>query len=113
MNSKRANRPAQRVDIASKHISQLRSHLTRGDLEDQLVFDAVAIRLASAIEEISNLPTQDIELEFGKEWAAIWATRNAVAHAYVYVDKGLLKDTVAKDLEVFEMHLASLAANYN
>lgn len=82
-------------------------------MDDELVFDAVAIRLASAIEEISNLPVNDIEDEFGKEWAAIWATRNAVAHAYVYVDRDLLKETVSKDLEVFEMHLASLAATYN
>ena len=35
---------------ALDHLSVLRSHLTRGDLSDQTVADAVSLRLAAAIE---------------------------------------------------------------
>jgi len=42
------------VDDALMHISVLHTHLARGDLEDQTIADAVTLRLAAAIEALSN-----------------------------------------------------------
>jgi len=38
---------------ALDHLAVLRAHLTRGDLGDQTIADAVSLRLAAAVEAIA------------------------------------------------------------
>jgi len=50
------------------HISVLRKHLARGDLEDQTVADAVTMRLAAAIEALANCSDELRIRAFGGDW---------------------------------------------
>lgn len=91
---------------ALDHISVLRSHLTRGDLSDQTIADAVSLRLAAAIEAIAQGSEALRERLFNGEWHFVWGTRNRIAHGYTYIDHGIIAATVANDLPALETALA-------
>ena len=90
------------VSDALDHIEVLKRHLQRGDLGDETVADAVSLRLAAAIEAVSETSVEFCERTFGDEWKIIWATRNRIAHGYAYVDMSIIRDTVEQDLPDFE-----------
>lgn len=71
-------------------------------MDDELVFDAVAMRLSAAIEEIAPVGESLLLSRFGDTWFQMKATRNAIAHNYAFVDELLLADTVAFHLPEFE-----------
>lgn len=91
------------------HISVLRKHLTRGDLEDQTVADAVTLRLAAAIEALANCTDDLRDRAFGEDWPLMWATRNRIAHGYAYIDMSIVTATVTHDLPWLEDRLRAVA----
>ena len=93
------------VSDALMHISVLRKHLARGDLEDQTVADAVTLRLAAAIEALANCSDELRIRAFGEDWPLIWATRNRIAHGYAYIDMSIVTATVVHDLPWLEDRL--------
>jgi uncharacterized protein with HEPN domain len=93
------------VHDALDHIEMLKRHLDRGDIADETVADAVSLRLAAAIEAISETTFEFRERTFGNDWKIIWATRNRIAHGYAYVDLGIIRATVEQDLPDFEQKL--------
>jgi uncharacterized protein with HEPN domain len=95
------------VRDALDHIDVLKRHLARGDLADETVADAVSLRLASAIEAVSETSREFRERHFGDEWNIIWATRNRIAHGYAYIDLAMIRDTIENDLPEFELALRS------
>ncbi|GAA1061561.1 HepT-like ribonuclease domain-containing protein [Agromyces bracchium] len=90
------------VDDALAHLAALKRHLERGDLDDETVADAVSLRLAAAIEAVSQASDGYRERTFGTDWKVIWATRNRIAHGYAYIDLAIIRDTVEQDLPEFE-----------
>lgn len=52
---------------ALHHLDALREHLTRGDLSDDTVADAVAMRLAAMIEALSRASDELRERAFGDQ----------------------------------------------
>jgi uncharacterized protein with HEPN domain len=90
------------VSDALDHIAVLKRHLKRGDLGDETVADAVSLRLAAAIEAVSETSAQFRERTFGDDWKIIWATRNRIVHGYAYIDLSIIRDTVEQDLPEFE-----------
>ncbi|MHB1313779.1 MAG: HepT-like ribonuclease domain-containing protein [Gemmatimonadaceae bacterium] len=95
---------------AMDHLAILRAHLSRGDLDDQTVADAVSLRLAAAIEAIAQGSDALRERLFAGEWHIAWATRNRIAHNYIYIDRNIIAATVTDDLPELE---AALAAEIN
>ena len=93
------------VHDALDHIDVLKRHLTRGDLADETIADAVSLGLASAIEAVSETSGEFREQHFGDDWKIIWATRNRIAHGYAYIDLAIIRDTVEHDLPEFEQLL--------
>lgn len=83
---------------ALDHLAILRAHLTRGDLDDQTVADAVSLRLAAAIGTISQGTDSFRERLFAGEWQIAWATRNRIAHPYTNIDHSIIAATVADDV---------------
>lgn len=71
-------------------------------MDDELVFDAVAMRLSAAIDELSGADERVLLDAFGDSWFQIRATRNAIAHNYQFIDVPLLTETVNRDLGWFE-----------
>lgn len=96
---------AELIVDAQHHLAILRQHLVRGDLDDQTVADAVSLRLAAAIEAISQA-TEDMRSRlFGEDWNLMWATRNRIAHGYAFIDLAIIGATVDRDLPWFEAAL--------
>jgi uncharacterized protein with HEPN domain len=95
------------IGDALNHIAALRRHLERGDLADETVADAVSLRLAAAIEALSDLEPEVREHLFGEEWKVIWATRNRIAHGYAFVDLSVIQDTVENDLPAVHDRLSN------
>jgi len=77
-------------------------------MDDELIFDAVAMCLSSAIEEMSALDEALLRELFGDTWFHIKATRNAIAHNYGFVDEPRLADTVVDELATFEAVLEEI-----
>lgn len=96
---------------ALHHLTVLRDHLTRGDLSDSVVADAVCLRLAAAIDSLARgselLRTQTC----GDEWHVVWATRNRIVHGYVDVDISVIQVTVDSDLPGLEQALRKFLGN--
>ena len=90
------------VHEALAHIDVLKRHLTRGDLADETIADAVSLRLASAIDAVSETSGEFREQHFGDDWKIIWATHNRIAHGYTYIDLAIIRDSVEHDLPEFE-----------
>lgn len=86
----------------------LREHLAGGSLNDSVVFDAVCMRLAAAIEETERIDRSLRDRVFGEDWVLIKAMRNAIVHNNAFVDATLIEDTVARDLDGFENGLREL-----
>lgn len=99
----------EKVQDALRHIEVLKRHLDRGDLADETVADAVSLRLASAIEAMSETTPEFRDRTFGEEWKIIWATRNRIAHGYAHVNMAIIRATVEQDLPILENKLRSSA----
>lgn len=97
---------------ALDHLVVLRTHLSRGDLNDQTVADAVSLRLAAAIEAIAHGSDGLRERLFAGEWGIAWATRNRIVHSYIYIDHGIIAATVATDLPDLESALLAEIKRY-
>ncbi|CCH75071.1 Toxin-antitoxin system, antitoxin component family protein [Nostocoides australiense Ben110] len=65
---------------------------------DQLAIDAVWLRLASGIEVLARLEPSVRESLFGQDWTLMWGMRNRIAHGYLLVDQGTVRETVERDL---------------
>ena len=87
---------------ALDHIEVLKNHIAREDMGDQLVADAVSLRLAAAIESLYDLTPDFRNRLFGDEWKLMWATRNRISHGYAYVDLEMITSTVTNDVPVIE-----------
>ena len=98
-----------RILAIQEHLAVLHRHLARGELEDELVFDAVCQRLAAAIEEADRLDPSLVKGEFKDEWKLIKATRNAIAHSYAFIDVMLIQNTISRDLVRFETGIEQIA----
>lgn len=94
---------------ALENITYLRDHLTRGSLAQQVILDAVCMRLGAALEEASHISPEARDLAFGEEWRGMWATRNRIAHAYLDINPAAIAAMVENHLDAFEVALRSLA----
>lgn len=99
---------SERAEISLEHVTVLRDHLTRGELGDQLVLDAVCMQLMASIEQLTHIGNQHLIETFGDDWSEIKATRNAIAHTYDILEQKLLVDTIVNDLDDYERGIRSL-----
>lgn len=79
------------------HFALMLEHAT-GDLTDQLVIDAVCMRLSAGIESLSGLDEATRDRLFGEAWPLMWGMRNRIAHGYLLVDAGIVRRTLAHDI---------------
>lgn len=93
---------------ALHHVAVLRGHVAGRSLDDQLVVDAVCLRLAAAIDAAAGLSAPVREQAFEGTWPGIWATRNRIVHAYTVVDPAIIAATVVHDLDGFEQALRTV-----
>lgn len=68
------------------------------DLDDQLVVDAICMRLSAGIEALARLENADRDRLFGADWTVMWGMRNRIAHGYLLVNAEIVRQTVDEDL---------------
>lgn len=68
------------------------------DLDDQLVIDAICMRLSAGIEALATLEPNVRDHLFGADWPLMWGMRNRIAHGYLLVDSAIIRQTLAQDI---------------
>ncbi len=85
------------LDDALEHLERTLEYAER-DLGDQLVIDAICMRLSAGIEALAALDREYREELFGGSWPLMWATRNRIAHGYLLVDSAIVRATLRDDI---------------
>jgi len=98
----------QRLEDILAAIDAIRAHLTRGELSDALVFDAVRVRLIEIGEAVKALPAELLASEPDLPWAQTAGTRDRLAHRYFDSSHAILAATVKHDLPELERATRSL-----
>lgn len=82
---------------AHHHFMVMLDHASH-DLDDQLVIDAVCMRLSAALEVLNRLAPDVRDELFGDDWAAMWGMRNRIAHGYLLVNSPIVRQTLKVDI---------------
>jgi uncharacterized protein with HEPN domain len=101
-------RERQRLADIQAAIDAIGSHLQRGNLSDDLVFDAVRIRLLEIGEAVKALPAEMLSSQPAIPWAQIARMRDHLAHRYFDTDHAVLQATVDYDLPELERAVQAL-----
>jgi uncharacterized protein with HEPN domain len=84
-------------DIAEA-VAAIRDHLTRGDLHDGLVYDAVRVRLIEIGEAVKRIDPDVLADAPEVPWKEIARMRDHLAHHYFDTDHAIVQDVVDNDL---------------
>ena len=79
-------------------VEAIRNHLTRGDLHDGLVYDAVRVRLIEIGEAVKGIDPGLLDGAPGVPWKEIARMRDHLAHRYFDTDHAIVQDVVDNDL---------------
>ena len=102
-------RDIQRLADIQAAIEAIHSHLERGTLADDLVFDAVRMRLLEIGEAVKAIPRDLLASQPGIPWQQIARMRDHLAHRYFDTAHAILQATVDEDLPALEAAVAALA----
>jgi uncharacterized protein with HEPN domain len=91
-------------------ITAIRSHLSRGDLSDGLVFDAVRLRLIEIGEAVKLLDPKLVASEPDVRWSDAAGMRDWLAHHYFDTSRAIVEATIAEDLPPLEAAVLQLEA---
>ncbi|WRS31189.1 HepT-like ribonuclease domain-containing protein [Actinomycetaceae bacterium MB13-C1-2] len=97
------------VELFEEALVQLAKILeySKRNLEDEVVVDAIALRLATMIDTLSRLSELTLMESFGENWKLMRGMRNRIAHGYMTVDPEAVAATVQKDLPQIESAIRS------
>jgi uncharacterized protein with HEPN domain len=98
----------QRLEDILAAIDAIRAHLTRGELSDSLVFDAVRVRLIEIGEAVKALPADLLANEPDLPWTQIAGMRDRLAHRYFDTSHAIVAATVEHDVPELERATRSL-----
>lgn len=73
-------------------------HHAQGDVTDQLVIDAVCMRLSAGLEVLDRLDPDVRDGMFGDSWPLMWGMRNRIAHGYLLVEPRVIRSTLDTDI---------------
>ena len=89
-------------------IAAIRDHLTRGDLHDGLVYDAVRVRLIEIGEAVKGIDPDLLAAAPGVPWKEIARMGDHLAHHYFDTDHAIVQDVIDNDLEALAEAVQSL-----
>lgn len=87
-----------RLQDIAEAIDAIRNHLTRGDLHDGLVYDAVRVRLIEIGEAVKGIDPHLLAGAPDVPWKEIARMRDHLAHRYFDTDHAIVQDVVSNDL---------------
>jgi uncharacterized protein with HEPN domain len=97
-----SRRDAERLGDIENAIAAIRSHTSRGALDDGLVFDAVRARLIEIGEAVKALSPELTETEPKIPWSQIAGMRDRLTHHYFAASSSIIEATVTHDLPELE-----------
>lgn len=89
--------PEESLREARTHFLLMRQH-AEGDVAEQLVIDAVCMRLSAGVEALARLDSATRHRLFGEAWPLMWGMRNRIAHGYLLVDTDIVLRTLQHDM---------------
>ncbi len=98
----------QRLADITAAIAAIRSHVSRGELSDGLVFDAVRVRLMEIGEAVKALSMELLAHEPSIPWEEVAGLRDRLAHRYFDTSHSILQATVEHDLPELEAAVSRL-----
>ncbi|WP_280803165.1 HepT-like ribonuclease domain-containing protein [Aurantimicrobium minutum] len=84
--------------------------MAKGPFEDPTISDAVNMRLAAALETISQTSSVLREKYFSDDWRHMKSMRNRISHGYSLLDLELVQGTIEQDVPHFELQLRKALA---
>ena len=84
---------------AQMHLAMAVEYAQHG-LEDQLVMDAVCMRLAAGIEALSYLDESQVQQLVGPLWPMMWSARNRIAQGYMFSESDELRHRIQRALPI-------------
>lgn len=76
----------------------IHDHLSRGSLDDGLVYDAVRVRLIEIGEAVKGIDAAVLDREPSIPWSDVARMRDYLAHRYFDTDHAIVCATVERDL---------------
>lgn len=95
------------ADVISA-IDAITAHLSRGNLDDGLVYDAVRVRLIEIGEAVKGIDPDLLATEPDIPWSAIARMRDHLAHHYFDTDHAIVRDVVDHELQPLQQAARSL-----
>jgi uncharacterized protein with HEPN domain len=105
-----SRRDDERLEDIVDAIAAIKSHLTRGDLSDGLIFDAVRVRLIEIGEAVKLLDPNLVTSEPDIKWSDAAGMRDWLAHHYFDTSGATVEATIAEDLPSLEAAVQRLQA---
>ena len=78
----------------------IEGHLSRGTLDDSLVFDAIRVRLIEIGEAVKAIDPGVLAQEPDISWDGVAGMRDQLAHRYFDTSHAILQATIDQDLPV-------------
>ncbi|HVA61512.1 MAG TPA: HepT-like ribonuclease domain-containing protein [Mycobacteriales bacterium] len=103
-------RDSQRLTDITTAVAAIRAHLSRGDMSDALIFDAVRVRLIEIGEAVKALDLALLASEPTIPWAKIAGMRDQLAHHYFDTSHAIVTGTVHHDLPELEQAVERLTS---
>jgi uncharacterized protein with HEPN domain len=94
-----SRRDPERLQDILDAIEAIKGHVSRGELSDGLIFDAVRVRLIEIGEAIKAISPTLLETEPGHPWTDIARMRDRLAHRYFDTTHSQVAGVVENDLE--------------
>jgi len=88
---------AEIIAEALEHFDIAISHSER-DLSDQIVIDAIAMRLSAGVEALGALDPDIRAHLLGSQWPKMRGMRNRIAHDHGFIDNAIVQQTVLVNL---------------
>lgn len=88
----------ERLDDIVAALDAIASHLDRGPLDDDLVYDAVRVRLIEIGEAVKTIDAEVLESEPDIPWTQIAKMRDKLAHHYFDASHQIIRNTIDNDL---------------
>lgn len=89
----------ERLDDIARACAAIRAHLTRGSLDDGLVFDAVCMRLVEIGEAAKSISAELLATEPTIPWRQVIGMRDRLAHRYFNTVHSIVEQTATGDLD--------------
>lgn len=90
---------AERLDDITRAIAAVKAHLLRGSLSDELIADAVRMRIVEIGEAVKALSDETKAAEPDIAWQSIARMRDLLTHRYFMTDLSVIQRTVDDELD--------------